>query len=108
MPGPPTGIKVISKDGNPLVHVSWKPPLRPNGAIRKYRIQFQLQKAFNTSKELDDNIIVEVDHTVSFYNISTLPVRTIYVVTVCWMHIEEIMLVEKQTHGYRCLLSLPG
>ena len=73
------------------MHVSWKPPLRPNGVIRKYRIRFRLQKAFNTSVELDDDVIIEVDHTVSYYNISTLPVGTIYVVTVYWIYVKGIV-----------------
>ncbi|EDV25216.1 uncharacterized protein TRIADDRAFT_56933 [Trichoplax adhaerens] len=83
VPGPPTKVKTQSKKGNPLVHVSWKPPTLPNGAIRRYLIMFSLKEAFNaTAEDLEKDVIVEVDHTVLFYNISTLPVRTVFHVTI--------------------------
>uniref|UniRef100_A0A8C7FQD1 DS cell adhesion molecule like 1 n=2 Tax=Oncorhynchus TaxID=8016 RepID=A0A8C7FQD1_ONCKI len=37
LPGPPAGIKAVPSSPNSVV-VSWLPPLKPNGVIRKYTI----------------------------------------------------------------------
>jgi len=37
VPGPPAGIKAVPSSPNSVV-VSWLPPLKPNGVIRKYTI----------------------------------------------------------------------
>lgn len=37
VPGPPAGIKAVPSSSSSVV-VSWLPPLKPNGIIRKYTI----------------------------------------------------------------------
>ncbi|XP_047103842.1 Down syndrome cell adhesion molecule-like protein 1 homolog [Schistocerca piceifrons] len=64
VPGPPADVKALVMDSKSVL-ISWKPPLHPNGRIKRYKVYFQSLDGFGLDKDQYDIPAKQTNYTIS-------------------------------------------